>query len=72
MGRHAIRRARLVGVSLAAGALLIPGVADAASNGQQGKQGQNVLVDVVPWGAVMQVPTDPLTLHCWQGPSWQA
>src|SRR5947209_16413806 len=40
MGRHAIRRARLVGVSLAAGALLIPGGADAASNGQQGKQGQ--------------------------------
>ena len=39
MGRDAIRRARLVGVSLAAGALLIPWVADAASKGQQG-QGQ--------------------------------
>jgi 6-phosphogluconolactonase len=35
MGRDAMRRVRLVGVSLAAVALLIPWVADAASNGQQ-------------------------------------
>ncbi|HET6871341.1 MAG TPA: beta-propeller fold lactonase family protein [Solirubrobacteraceae bacterium] len=38
MGRHAMRRVRLVGVSLAAIALLIPWVADAAS--KQGQQGQ--------------------------------
>jgi 6-phosphogluconolactonase len=43
MGRHAMRRARLVGVSLAAIALLIPVVANAASKqGQgQGQQGGN-------------------------------
>jgi 6-phosphogluconolactonase len=40
MGRDAMRRVRLVGVSLAAVALLIPWVADAASNGKQGQQGQ--------------------------------
>jgi 6-phosphogluconolactonase len=39
MGRDSMRRVRLVGVSLAAGALLIPWVADAASQGQ-GQQGQ--------------------------------
>lgn len=38
MGRDAIRRVRLVGMSLAAIALLIPWVADAAS--KQGQQGQ--------------------------------
>jgi 6-phosphogluconolactonase len=37
MGRHAMRRVRLVGVSLAAVALLIPWVANAAS--KQGQQG---------------------------------
>jgi 6-phosphogluconolactonase len=39
MGRHAMRRARLVGVSLAAIALLIPVVASAASKQGQGQQG---------------------------------